>query len=79
MRIRLACAWPILIGLETIKRLRAESVLDPQHRVKISRAEVRRLIWRSVLSFPWPAAWKKLVPTTISNSGKPVAPGRNFT
>jgi farnesyl-diphosphate farnesyltransferase len=79
MRIRLACAWPILIGLETIKRLRVENVLDPQRRVKITRAEVRRLIWRSVLSYPWPAAWKKLVPATVRNPGKPVASGRNFT
>jgi farnesyl-diphosphate farnesyltransferase len=79
MRIRLACAWPILIGLETIKHLRVEYVLDPRRRVKISRAEVRRLVWRSVLSYPWPAAWKKLVPATVMNTGKPVASGGKFT
>ena len=27
-RVRLACAWPILIGLETLKLLRRENVLD---------------------------------------------------
>jgi farnesyl-diphosphate farnesyltransferase len=79
MRIRLACAWPILIGLETIERLRAENVLDPQRRVKISRADVRRLILWSVLCYPWPAAWKRLVTATILTSGKPVASGANFT
>jgi len=79
MRIRLACAWPILIGLETIKRLRVENVLDPRHRVKISRAEVRRLIVRSVLCYPRPAAWKRLVTATISTLGKPVASGAKLT
>jgi len=79
MRIRLACAWPVLIGLETIKRLRVENVLEPQHRVKLSRAEVRRLIVRSVVFYPLPAAWKRLATTTISSSGKPVASAANFT
>ena len=68
-RLRLACAWPILIGLETIKRLRVENVLDPQRRVKISRADVRRLISRSVLCYPWPTAWKRMVMATLSTSG----------
>ena len=79
MRIRLACAWPILIGLETIKRLRGENVLDPQHRVKISRAEVRRLILRSVLCYPRPAAWERLSAASNLASGKPVAPGAKLT
>ncbi len=62
MRVRLACAWPILIGLKTIARLRTANPLDPQQRVKISRREVRRLILKSVLLYPWPAAWRSLVP-----------------
>jgi farnesyl-diphosphate farnesyltransferase len=79
MRVRLACAWPILIGLETIQRLRVENVLDPQHPVKISRSEVRRVILRSILSYPWPSAWKRLVTARISSPGKPVASDANFT
>ncbi len=59
-RVRLACAWPILIGAKTLQRLRVENVLDPQHRIKISRPEVRRIILRSLLLLPWPNAWKKL-------------------
>lgn len=78
MRVRLACAWPILIGLETLKRLRAENVLDPEHRVKISRAEVRRLFMKSVLAYPWPSAWKKLVNVSSSSEGKRVASDRNL-
>ncbi len=62
IRVRLGCAWPILIGLETIKRLRAASVLDPNCRVKISRSDVRRILLRSVLRYPCPAAWRRLAP-----------------
>ncbi|MEK7781348.1 MAG: squalene/phytoene synthase family protein, partial [Verrucomicrobiota bacterium] len=60
VRVRLACAWPILIGLETIKRLRTEPVLDPTRRVKISRADVRGIIVRSVWRYPVPGSWRKL-------------------
>jgi farnesyl-diphosphate farnesyltransferase len=60
VRVRLACAWPILIGKKTLARLRASNVLDPQQRVKITRPEVRALILRSVYNYPWPSAWQKL-------------------
>lgn len=61
-RVRLGCAWPILIGRETLKRLRAASVLDPNGRVKISRSDVRRILLRSVLRYPNPGAWRRLAP-----------------
>lgn len=79
VRVRLACAWPILIGLETLRRLRLENVLDPQRRVKISRAEVRRLICKSLLYYPWPGAWRGLVATKSATEGKPVASRADFT
>ncbi len=60
VRVRLACAWPILIGLDTIRLLRSANVLDPARRVKLSRPQVRRLLWRSVLYYPFPAAWRAL-------------------
>ncbi len=60
VRVRLACAWPIQIGLQTVKLLRSSSVLDDQNRVKVSRTELKRLIARSILLYPFPA-WKKLV------------------
>ncbi|MEY2427684.1 MAG: farnesyl-diphosphate farnesyltransferase [Verrucomicrobiota bacterium] len=60
IRVRLACAWPILIGLETVKRLRAGNVLDPGKRIKVSRNRVRRLLWRSVVLYPWPRGWKAI-------------------
>ncbi|HRZ35655.1 MAG TPA: phytoene/squalene synthase family protein [Candidatus Paceibacterota bacterium] len=60
MRVRLACAWPILIGLRTIARLRAGNVLDDRHRIKVSRREVKRLMLRSVCAYPWVRAWNRL-------------------
>jgi farnesyl-diphosphate farnesyltransferase len=56
-RVRLASAWPILIGLRTIARLRRENPLDASNRVKASRAEVKSLILRSLLKYPFRQAW----------------------
>ena len=60
VRVRLACAWPVLIGLETVKCLRASKVLDPRQRIKVSRGKVRKLMWRSVIRYPWQRAWKAI-------------------
>jgi farnesyl-diphosphate farnesyltransferase len=44
-RLRLASAWPLLIGLGTLDRLvRAPNLLDPGVTVKVPRADVRRLL-----------------------------------
>jgi farnesyl-diphosphate farnesyltransferase len=68
VRVRLACAWPILIGWETLKRLREGNALDAARRIKVSRGKVRQLVLRSVLLYPWPGAWERMVP-----AGKAVA------
>jgi farnesyl-diphosphate farnesyltransferase len=78
VRVRLACAWPILIGVETIRRLRTENPLDPSRRVKISRADVRGLIARSVLCYPLPRAWQRLISLPSDAAGKAVASGGNL-
>ena len=78
-RLRLACAWPILIGTRTITRLHTASVLEPQRRVKISRAELRGLILRSVLCYPLPGLWQRLARLPTDGSGKAVASGPNLT
>jgi farnesyl-diphosphate farnesyltransferase len=73
VRVRLACAWPILIGLKTIERLRAGNVLDLHQGVKISRAEVRGILLRSTLAYPLPEVWRKLFFTTgkaVASEGK---------
>lgn len=61
-RVRLACAWPLLIGVETLELLRARNVLDPEHRIKVSRSRVRVILMRSILAYPWSPAWRKLYP-----------------
>jgi farnesyl-diphosphate farnesyltransferase len=73
VRVRLACSWPILIGRATLKLLRAGNALDAAHRIKVSRREVKRLMLRSVLLYPWPRVWEKMVPT-----GKAVASPANL-
>jgi farnesyl-diphosphate farnesyltransferase len=57
-RLRLACAWPLLIGARTLRKLRLENMLNDARPIKVSRPEVRSLIVRSILLYPWPAAWK---------------------
>lgn len=59
MNLRLACAWPILIGFKTIARLRAANVLEAGQRVKVSRAEIRGIIFRSVWTYPFPGVWRR--------------------
>jgi farnesyl-diphosphate farnesyltransferase len=44
-RLRLACLWPVLIGLETLKQLAEnEHWLDPEKKTKVSRNHVYRLM-----------------------------------
>lgn len=70
-RIRLACAWPILIGIETIRLLRAAPCLDPGNRVKVSRSGVRRILLRSVALYPWVSRWRRLVLPASDSSSAP--------
>jgi farnesyl-diphosphate farnesyltransferase len=78
LRVRLACAWPILIGVETIRRLRAANVLDPARRVKVSRSELRGIVARSMLRYAWPPAWRRLFPPHEPGCWKAVASDRNI-
>ena len=63
VRVRLACAWPVLIGADTIRRMRAENTLDASRRIKVSRAEVRRIIVQTLVRYPLASAWRRLGPT----------------
>ena len=58
-RLRLACAWSILIGVKTLRRLRGVNILEYQ-RVKITRKEIRRILVESVLLYPCHKAWNRL-------------------
>ncbi len=61
-RVRLACAWPLLIGFETLRVVRQGNVLDASVRLKASRNWVKKMFIRSVLSYPIPPLWRRLVP-----------------
>jgi farnesyl-diphosphate farnesyltransferase len=69
VRVRLACTWPILIGLQTLDLLRKGRMLDPQQRIKVSRSQVRRLMCRSTLSYFLPGVWRGLVPPIPAPAG----------
>lgn len=59
-RVRLACAWPVLIGVKTLAKLRRENPLDPARRVKVSRAEVKSIMAATLLKYPFSTAWGRL-------------------
>ena len=63
-RVRLACAWPLLLGAKTLQKLRAADVAGLQRRVKVSRGEVYALLAHSLLACPFPWWWRKLFPYT---------------
>jgi farnesyl-diphosphate farnesyltransferase len=65
-RLRLGCAWPLLIGARTLRLLRRENVLDPSRRIKVPRSEVHYLRLRTVLLYPWPSAWSRQFPNELS-------------
>jgi farnesyl-diphosphate farnesyltransferase len=53
-RLRLACAWPLLIGLATLTRIRrSPALLDPTVAVKIGRSEVYAILVRSTALAWW--------------------------
>jgi farnesyl-diphosphate farnesyltransferase len=45
LRLRLACAWPILFAMKTLQRVSvSESLLDPAVTIKMTRGEVYRIM-----------------------------------
>ncbi len=61
-RIRLACAWPVLIGLKTLDLLSVNPVLSPELRVKVPRAWVKAMMLSTIFLYPVPVLWQKLAP-----------------
>lgn len=50
IRLRLACLWPLLIGLETLVLLvRNDAWLAPEHASKVSRTQIYRMMAKSLL------------------------------
>jgi farnesyl-diphosphate farnesyltransferase len=61
-RVRIACSLPILIGLATLEKLRHEEILDGSRRIKIARSEVKKIVIRSIVLYPFKNRWKRLGP-----------------
>ncbi|HVU27873.1 MAG TPA: phytoene/squalene synthase family protein [Verrucomicrobiae bacterium] len=62
IRVRLACAWPILIGAKTVAKLRMADLNGLRARIKVSRGEVYWILLGSILTYPLPFVWRKLFP-----------------
>ncbi|MBN3807949.1 squalene/phytoene synthase family protein [Paraburkholderia sp. Ac-20347] len=76
LRLRLACLWPILIGLETLERLvDNEDWLDPARPSKLTRNDVYRILACSTLAAPSNAlldAWFKRLLKRIESRMKAI-------
>lgn len=59
VRVRLACAWPVLIGVRTLALLRSANPLAGP-RVKVSRREVRQILLGTTWRCLWPGGWQRL-------------------
>lgn len=70
VRVRLACAWPVLIGFETLRLLGAKPVLNPDVRVKVSRSAVRSIILRTLVTYPFSGRWEKLASIQFSKDAE---------
>ena len=58
-RVRLATALPALIGARTLALLRAAGPAALNHRIKVPRAEVRRMLLTTVATFAAPATLRR--------------------
>lgn len=58
-RLKIACALPIVLGFETIALLRKQEILAPDHRIKVSRARLRKTLLGLILFYPWGGTWRR--------------------
>ncbi|MDX1953288.1 MAG: phytoene/squalene synthase family protein [Verrucomicrobiota bacterium] len=60
VRVRLACAWPVLIGIQTVQKLKIGKILDPGIPIKIPRKNVRQIIFQTISAHYFPRRWNRL-------------------
>ncbi len=60
VRVRLACAWPVLIGQQTLDLLAGIPNLDPSRRPKIAKSKVRSILLKTLVWYPFPQRWSGL-------------------
>lgn len=79
---RLGCTWPILIGVQTLKLLGETNPLDANQRVKVSRKEVKQILfstcWRGFLPQGWKSLFKEYFTqahkSTVHHNRTPLSP-----
>jgi len=59
-RLRLACAWPILMGRHTLNLVEDQNPLDPTRNLKITRSQVRGILWSTLWRVPFRGPWQRL-------------------
>ena len=59
-RLRLACFLPWALGVKTLGLLEQSPSLETSERVKVPRAEVRRMLWQGVLAAPSNRALRRI-------------------
>jgi farnesyl-diphosphate farnesyltransferase len=62
VRVRLACAWPLLIGIQTLARLETAPSPIRQTPVKVTKREIQGIVARSLVFYPVPWLWNRLFP-----------------
>lgn len=71
VRLRLACLWPILIGLETLALLvENDAWLDPARASKVHRKRVYRVLWRSTALVMSDTALRSWMNDIVARIGK---------
>ncbi len=68
--LRLACVWPVLIGLETLTGLRHSNPLSPEGKIKVNRGWVYKMMRSSVLVFLIPGRLSSLPVKLLSDSSQ---------
>ncbi len=64
MRVRVACALPILLGIQTLQQLSVQNPLDPDTVIKVPRKEVKKLMRQLIFNYWFPWYWKRLFPNS---------------
>lgn len=76
LRLRLACAWPLLLGLATLERIQqAPELLDPAVRLRISRREVYGILARSTALAWTDAGLTRVYRGAAGRVGRGASPG----
>ena len=69
-RLRFACALPVLIGVRTLRLLKEEQAKTHPLRVKVSRGEVRRILWQTLVNVWSRSRLEKIKQNAASSSDR---------